>query len=80
MRSMGDGVEPKTVRHLFYSQIHPCHVHHSFPAGLHTPIGQLLLSRSGKNLGAVIDEIFRDGSPEEFGITVTIEATRKRAS
>jgi hypothetical protein len=38
-RSMGDGVEPKAARHLFFSQIHPHHVHHSLPMGLHKNIG-----------------------------------------
>jgi len=43
-------------------------------------VSRLAFSGGRDNLRAVVNEILGDGSPKQFGITVTVETTGKRTS
>jgi hypothetical protein len=62
--SMRDSEEPVRAGHLFLSEIGSCHMNHHFPMRFNETIRRLAFSRSRDNLGAVVDEILRDGSPK----------------
>jgi hypothetical protein len=42
-------------------------------------MGRLPFGWCGKHLGLVVNELFSDGNPKEFNITITVEAPGQRA-
>ncbi len=77
---MGDGVEPEVARHLFFCEVCPGHVNHYFPMGFSQTIGRLALGHGSNNFRLVVNQVFRNSSPKQLSVTVTVEAAGQSAS
>jgi hypothetical protein len=56
--SMGDGVEPEVVRHMFFCEVRPGHVNHYFLMRFNQTIGQLVLGQGSNNFRLVVNKVF----------------------
>jgi hypothetical protein len=70
-------LKPKHTQHLIFGEVSSCHMNHGFPVQFNKPIGQLPFGWCGNHLGLVVNEIFTDGGPKEFNVTIAVEAPSK---
>jgi hypothetical protein len=75
---MDSRVKPKCTRHLLLGELSLCHTDHGFPVQFSQPLGQLPFGWCVKHLELVV-KIFSDSSPQEFNVTITVEALGKGA-